>query len=193
MVERISDREKEYVLEVLDTQLRTSTAGQMTKRLEASFAKTFQSAYAISFVNGTATMHAVLSAAGVMPGDEVIVPPLTMASTTFAVLQVGATPIFADIDPNSWTIDPKSVQAVIGPRTKAIITVAIYGLSPDMDSIMRIAERHNLFVLEDDAQCFLGEYKGRMVGSIGHASSFSFQRSKHMICCEGGRWSQLTI
>ncbi len=185
-IKRITDRERDYVLEVLAAQFRTSSGGLMTKSLEKKFTDIFQSKFAISFINGTATMHAVLAAADVGPGDEVIVPPLTMASTTFAVLQTGALPVFADIDPRTWTIDPNSIVDRVTSRTKAIIPVAIYGLAPDMDAIMAVAERHNLFVLEDDAQCFLGYYKGRIVGSIGHASSFSFQSSKHMTSGEGG-------
>jgi perosamine synthetase len=183
---RIGELEKRYVLEVLDSQFRTSSGGRMTARLEAKFAEVFGCRYAISFVNGTATMHAALVAAGVGPGDEVIVPPLTMASTTFAVLHAGATPIFADIDPETWTIDPRSIASAIGPRTKAIIPVSIYGLSPDLDSIWRLARAHNLFVLEDDAQCCLGTYKGKIVGSESSASSFSFQSSKHITAGEGG-------
>lgn len=183
---RISDIERKYVNEVLDSQFRTSSGSTMTKRLEELFAETFDSKYAISFVNGTATMHAALSAAGVGKGDEVIVPPLTMASTSLAVIHCGATPIFADIDPETWTINPESIEANITEKTKAIIPVAIYGLMPDMDEIMRIANEHDLFVLEDDAQAFLSYHKGRIGGSIGHAASFSFQSSKHLTAGEGG-------
>lgn len=183
---RISDLELKYVMEVLDSQFRTSAGSRMTRRLEERFAEMFGVRYAISHVNGTATLHAALAAAGVGPGDEVIVPPLTMAATTFAVLHAGAVPVFADIDPQTWTIDPRSIEARLSPRTKAVIPVAIYGLAPDMDAIMAIAGRHGLFVLEDDAQCFLGRYRGRIVGSIGHAASFSFQSSKHMTSGEGG-------
>ncbi len=184
--ERITLREVAYVLEVLRSEFRTSKGAHMVRRLEDAFARTFGVEYAISFVNGTATMHAALAAAGVGPGDEVIVPPLTMASTSFAVLHAGALPVFADIHPETWTIDPDSIREHITERTKAIIPVAIYGLSPDMDPIMDIAREHNLFVLEDDAQCFLGRYKGRLVGTLGHAASFSFQSSKHMTSGEGG-------
>jgi perosamine synthetase len=185
-IKRITDLERGYVQEVLDAEFRGSKSGRMTRRLEEAFARTFDCQYAISFVNGTATMHAVLAAAGVGAGDEVIVPPLTMASTTMAVLHCGATPVFADIEPDTWTIDPASVRARVTPATKAIIPVALYGLPPDMDPLMAIAGEHNLLVLEDDAQCFLGYYKGRIIGSIGQASSFSFQSSKHMTSGEGG-------
>lgn len=185
-MERIGDLERRYVLEVLDSQFRSSEGSRMTMRLEQKFAEVFRSTYAIAFVNGTATMHSALAAAGVGPGDEVIVPPLTMSSTSFAVLHTGAIPLFADIHPDMWTLDPQSVAERVGPRTRAIIPVSLYGLPPDMDGLMEIAQRHNLFVLEDDAQCFLGYYKGRIMGSIGHASSFSFQASKHMTSGEGG-------
>jgi len=185
-IQRIGERERAYVQQVLDSQFRSSAGSLMTKPLEQLFAETFDSRFAIAFVNGTATMHAALAAAGVGPGDEVIVPPLTMASTAFAALHANAIPVFADIDPHTWTIDPQSIAACITPRTKAIIPVAIYGLAPDMDAIMELAARHNLFVLEDAAECFLGYYKGRIVGSIGHASSFSFQSTKHMTSGEGG-------
>jgi len=184
--QRITERERAYVQEVLDTQFHTSAGSLMTTRLEHKFAEVFHSNYAISFINGTATMHSALVAAGVGPGDEVIVPPLTMASTAWVVLQAQATPVFADIDPYTWTIDPRSVAERLTPRTKAIIPVAIYGLSPDMDPLLELAARHQLFVLEDDAQCFLGTYKGRLVGTLGHAASFSFQSSKHMTSGEGG-------
>lgn len=185
-MQRITDREAAYVREVLEGQFRTSAGSQMMQRLEQLFAQRFESRFAISFINGTATMHAALVAAGVGPGDEVIVPPLTMASTTFAVLHAGALPVFADVDPHLWTIDPAAIARCITPATKAIIPVSIYGLSPDMDPIMELARQHNLFVLEDDAECFLGYYKGKIVGSIGHASSFSFQSSKHITSGEGG-------
>jgi perosamine synthetase len=185
-IKRIGERERAYVQEVLDGQFRTSSGSNMTTRLERAFAERFNTRYAISFINGTATMHAALAAAGVGPGDEVIVPPLTMASTALVVLQAGATPVFADIDPQTWTLDPQAVAARITPRTKAMIPVAIYGLAPDMDGLMALAAQHKLFVLEDDAQCFLGYYQGRIVGSIGHAASFSFQSSKHLTSGEGG-------
>jgi perosamine synthetase len=109
-----------------------------------------------------------------------------MSSNTFSVLHANAIPVFADVDPEMFTISPKSVEEKITSRTKAIITVALYGLSPDMDPIMDLAKRYNLVVIEDDAQCFLGKYKGRMVGSIGDMASFSFQASKHITSGEGG-------
>src|SRR5258708_18397755 len=159
--QRISGLEYRYVREVLDSQFRSSAGSLMNTRLERAFAERFECRYAIAFVNGTATLHAALAGAGIGPGDEVIVPPLTMASTSFAVLHCGAIPVFADIDPNNWTLDPRSIQQRLTPRTKAIIPVSIYGLSPDMDALMEICQRRGLFCLEANAQCFLGLDRAR--------------------------------
>ena len=185
-IERISGLEKRYVNEVLDTSFRSSKGGTMTSRLERAFADRHGMKFAISFVNGTATMHAALLAAQIGPGDEVIVPPLTMSSTTFAVLQAGATPVFADVDLDTFNISPTSIRRVLSPRSKGIIPVALYGLPPDMDAIMEIAHDHRLIVIEDDAEAMLAKYNGRLIGTIGHMNSFSFQSSKHLTAGEGG-------
>lgn len=109
-----------------------------------------------------------------------------MASTSLAVLHQNAVPVFADIDPDTFTICPKSIRERITPRTKAILPVAIFGLPPDMDPIMAVAKEHGLAVIQDAAQCFLGRYKGRVIGSIADLASFSFQNTKHITCGEGG-------
>ncbi|MEO5927980.1 MAG: DegT/DnrJ/EryC1/StrS family aminotransferase [Patescibacteria group bacterium] len=183
---RVGDAERAYTKEFLDSDFHLVPGSNMCARLESAFAKKFGTEFAITHVNGTATLHSCLAAAGVGPGDEVIVPPLTMASTSLAVLHQNAIPMFADVDPETFQIDPESIRALISPRTKAIITVALYGLSPDMDPIMEMAKEHGIPVIEDDAQCFLGWYKGKLVGTIGDMSSFSFQRTKHMTSGEGG-------
>jgi perosamine synthetase len=185
-IKRISDKEVTYVKEVLDSDFRGPRDTKMLRRAEEAFSKRMGVQYSIGHINGTATLHSALYAAGVRAGDEVIVPPLTMAATTMAVLQQDAVPVFADVDEETLQIDPKSIEKLITPRTKAIITVALYGLSPDMDPIMELAKKHNLKVIEDNAQCFLGEYKGRLAGTIGHFSSFSFQSTKHLTAGEGG-------
>lgn len=183
---RLFGNEEKYVREVLAAEFRSSTGSVMTRRLEELFARVYGTEYAISFINGTATMHALLEAKGIGPGDEVIVPPLTMSATTFAVLQANATPVFADVDPDTFQIAAPSIAERITERTKAIITVALYGMTPDMDPIMDLARQHDLFVVEDNAECFLGKYRGRLVGTLGHAASFSFQSSKHLTSGEGG-------
>lgn len=183
---RISDLERRYVAEVLDSHFRTSKGGEFMKRLEEAFANKFNCSNAISFTNGTATMHACLEAWGIGVGDEVIVPPLTMSSTSFAVLQANAIPIFADVDPDTFNIDADSIREKISTKTKAIITVSLYGLPPDYDEIQKVIGDRDIKLLEDNAECFLGYYKNKVAGSIGDASSFSFQSSKHLTAGEGG-------
>ena len=183
---RVSEKAREYVQQVLDFGFHNASSLGFSGRLEEKFAAKFGAKYAIQHVNGTATMHSALIAAGVGAGDEVIVPTHTMASTAFVALYVNAVPIFADVDPETWTISVEDIRRKITSRTKAIIPVSISGLPPDLDPIMALAREHNLIVIEDNAQCFLGYYKGRIVGSIGDFASFSFQGSKHMTCGDGG-------
>jgi len=172
---RIFGNELKYIQEVLITEFRSSHGSLMMRRLEEMFSRRFDMKYAISFINGTATMHAALEAMGIGPGDEVIVPPLTMSATTFAVLQANATPVFADVDPLTFQIDPESVRVRVTPRTRAIITVALYGLSPDMDSIMTVAEQYGLKVIEDNAECFLGTSKGVSWALLGIVPALVFR------------------
>jgi len=185
-VSRIGERERKYLEEVLASDFSNSRNPGMYDRFEKAFAGKIGAKYAIGQVNGTATLHSALYAAGVRAGDEVITTPLTMSATCMAILQVDAVPVFADVVEDTFQIDPASVEKLITPRTKAIMTVALYGLSPDMDPIMALAEKHGLKVIEDDAQCILGTYKGRTVGTIGHLSSFSLQSTKHITAGEGG-------
>lgn len=158
----------------------------MIRRLEARFAKTFHSRYAIAMCNGTATLHAALAAVGVKPGDEVIVPPLTMMSTTFAVLHAGATPVFADVDPDTWTLDPTDVARKVSRKTKAILPVALYGCPPSLDELHRIARARKIAVIEDNAQAVLATYRSHILGSESTFASFSFQNSKALAAGEGG-------
>ena len=183
---RVDDLEKKYVADVLEGQFRTSSGAKYMKLLENEFSEKMDCDHAVSFINGTATMHACLEAWGVGVGDEVIVTPLTMSSTTFAVLQANATPVYADVDKDTFNIDPKSIEEKITSKTKAIITVSLYGLSPDYDKIIEAIRGRDIKLLEDNAECFLGKYMNRTVGSIGDASSFSFQSSKHLTSGEGG-------
>lgn len=185
-MERISSLEKQYAAEVLDNAFSTSLNSVFNNRLEAAFAKAYNVKYAIGHINGTATLHTALAALGVKPGDEVIVPPLTMSSTALAVLQNGSVPVFADVDRATFNIDPASIRAVVTGKTKAIITVALYGLSPEYDEILDICKEYSLGLIEDNAECFFSTYKGRYAGEIGDFASFSFQASKHLTAGEGG-------
>ena len=185
-LKRITSRERKYVEEVLRSQFRSRSGSAMTKRLELQFAKKFESNFAISFSNGTATMHATLEAMGVGANDEVIVPPLTMASTTFAVLHANATPVFADVDRSNFQISVDSVRSRISERTKAVIAVSLFGSSPDLERLRHLCEERGLFLIEDNAECYLSRIDGRLVGTFGHAASYSFQSSKHITSGEGG-------
>ena len=178
---RVGETDRHYVNEVLDAGFSNKReAADMIKRFETAFAKKFNVRFAISHNSGSGTLLSCLLAAGIGPGDEVIVPTCTMAATAFAVIQCGAVPVSTDSNPNTFNIDPTDIKDKITQFTKAIIPVSLYGLPPDFDAIMPFAKQHNLTVIEDDAQCFLATYKGRLVGTIGHAASFSFQASKHM-------------
>lgn len=177
---RCGEADRQYLDEVLDDGFGNKESADMLQRFERAFAETFGVEYAISHNSGSGTMLSCLLAAGVGPGDEVIVPSCTMAATAFVVIECGAVPVFADSDPDTFNISPKSIEERITEHTKAVIPVSVYGLPPDFDAIMDLADRHDLAVIEDDAECFLSTYKGQLVGTIGDAASFSFQGSKHM-------------
>lgn len=183
---RVTPRALDLLREVVEYGFGNSSGPNMTGRFEAAFAERFGVRHAIAMCNGTATLHGCLAAAGVKPGDEVIVPPLTAAATAFSVLHQGAVPVFADIDPRTFNLDPASLRTRVSLLTRAIIPVGLYGLSADMDPIMETAAEHDLAVIEDNAQCFLGWYKGRLAGVTGHMASFSLQASKHITCGDGG-------
>lgn len=185
-LKRIGDIEAANVKDVLDNQFSSSSGSFYTKKLELEFSSYYKNYNSIAFINGTATMHAALEAAGIGVGDEVIVPPLTMAATTLAVLQANATPIFADVDPDTFQIDPTDIRRKITENTKAVISVALYGGAPKLDEIANICAEKNLFFLEDNAECFGGILNDIPIGCFGDAASFSFQSSKHLTSGEGG-------
>jgi len=185
-MERISDLEKKYVIDALENAFATSKNSVYNNRLEAAFAKQFNTKFAIGHCNGTATLHVALMAVGVQAGDEVIVPALTMSSTSIPVVLCGAIPIFADSDINTFEISAESIEKCITPKTKAIITVSLFGLAPDYDKILKLCKKYNIALIEDNAECFLGKYKGKLVGEFGDFASFSFQASKHLTAGEGG-------
>ena len=130
--------------------------------------------------SGTSALHLALLAAGIGRGDEVITVSMTFVATTAAILYCGAKPVFVDVEPDTWTMDPTLIEAAITPRTKAILPVHLHGLMADMDPIMDIARRHGLVVIEDAAQSHGAEYKGRRAGSIGDVGCFSFYPGKNL-------------
>ena len=142
--------------------------------------------YAISAANGTVTLQMAYEACSMGIGDEVILPGLTWQATAATILDVNAIPVFVDVCEDNWCIDPEEIEKAITPRTKAIVPVHLYGSFCNMDEILKIAEKHNLYVIEDCAHKHGGEWNGMKAGSIGDIGSFSFQLSKHLTAGEGG-------
>jgi perosamine synthetase len=178
--------EIKYVKKVLNSENWSGTSGNWNQTLERAFAKKIGTRYAIAMNSGTSTLHAALEAAGVGPGDEVLSPAITVIMDSTAIFHANAVPVYVDVDPDTFNMYPKDLEKKITSKSKAIIVVAIYGLPSDMDKIMKIANRYNLIVIEDNAQCLLSTYKGRMIGTIGHMASYSFENTKHISCGEGG-------
>jgi perosamine synthetase len=178
--------ELEYIKKVLNSENWSSTAGNWNQVLEQEMCRVFGTKYAVAFNSGTSTLHAALESCGVGEGDEVISPALTVIMNTTATIHANAVPVYADIDPDTFTLDPKDVERKITPKTKAIMAVSIYGLPCDMNPINELAKKHNLAVIEDNAQCFLSKYKGKKTGTIGNIASYSFENTKHISCGEGG-------
>ncbi len=183
---RFDENEYDYIKEVLDSGFASSTSGNMNTRLEEAFAERFNQNFAITFNSGTTTLHAALEAFGVGFGDEVLVTPLTVISCMNAIIYCNAIPVFVDVDPETYLMDPVDLETKITNKTKAIMVVNLYGQVCDMTSIMKIANKHSLFVLEDCAQCYLGTHKGKLGGTFGHIGSWSFENSKHLTTGDGG-------
>ena len=154
--------------------------GPEVAAFEERFASYCNVKHCLAVNSGTSALHLALLAAGVGPGDEVITVSMTFVATTAAILYSGARPVFVDVDPVTWTMDPSLIEAAITPRTKAILPVHLHGLMADMDAIMEIARRHNLVVIEDAAQAHGAEHKGRRAGSIGDLGCFSFYPGKNL-------------
>ena len=166
------------IQEVIDTN--AFAGGPFVARFEEDFAAFCQTKYSVGVGNGTDALWFALLALGVGPGDEVITVPHTFMATAEAISFTGATPVFVDIDPQTYTMDPSLIEKAITPRTKAIIPVHLYGQVADMDPIMEIARRRGLYVVEDACQAHGAEYKGRKTGSIGHIGAFSFYPGKNL-------------
>jgi perosamine synthetase len=181
----LSGNEEAYVVEALRSTWVSST-GKYLDCFEGDFASLCGARASIGVCNGTIALHLALLALEVGEGDEVIVPSLTYIATANAVKYVGAKPVFVDVDPSTWCIDPDKIQKAVTERTKGIIAVHLYGHPADMDRINSIASRHGLWVVEDAAEAPLATYKGRPVGSLGTIATFSFYGNKLFTCGEGG-------
>ena len=180
---QIGDDEKRAVMEVLDSGMLAQ--GPRVKAFEEAFAEMCGVKHAIATTSGTTALHVALLANGIGPGDEVITSAFTFIASANSILFTGARPVFVDIDPRTFNLDPDLIEAAITPKTKAIMPVHLYGLTCDMDPIVRIAEKHGLAIIEDACQSHGAGYKGKKAGSFG-TGTFSLYPTKNITSGEGG-------
>jgi perosamine synthetase len=181
----LSGNEERYVLDAVRSSWISST-GPFVTRFETEFARLAGTRTSLGVVNGTMALHLALMTVDLRPGDEVLVPSLTYVATANAVRYCGAEPVFVDVDPETWCIDPRRLEGCITRRTKGIIPVHLYGHPADMDVINHIAATHGLWVVEDAAEAHMARYRGRPAGSLGRIGVFSFYGNKVLTSGEGG-------
>ncbi len=180
----IGKKEERYVLQALRSGI--LSIGPFIEKFEKKFAKTLEVKHAVAVSSGTAGLHLALIAAGIKPGDEVITSPFSFVASANSILYVGAKPVFVDIDPLTYNIDPAKIEARITKRTKAIMPIHIFGQPADMTAIMRIAKKHKLTVIEDACEALLSTFKGKKAGTFGQSAVFAFYANKQMTTGEGG-------
>ena len=180
----IGREEERAVLTVLRSGV--LSMGPKVEEFEEKFAAFVGTRYAIAVSSGTAGLHLALIAAGIGPRDEVITSPFSFVASSNAILYVGATPVFADVDPDTFNIDPKEIEKKITPRTKAILVVHIFGQPALMGPIMKLAKKHKLKVIEDACESLGATYRGKMAGTFGESAVFAFYPNKQMTTGEGG-------
>ena len=181
----VTEKEIEYVADAAANAW-YENSGSYLQRFEEAFASYLGVKHATALPHCTSAIHLALAALSIREGDEVIVPEATWIASAAPIHYVGATPVFADIDPTTWCISADSVRACITQRTKAIIPVGLYGLIPDMDKLRAIADQHGLRIIEDAAQTIGSKFNGRLAGTFGDAGVFSFHGTKTMTTGEGG-------
>lgn len=160
--------------------------GPKTEEFERLIAEYVGARHAVAVSSGTAALHLIVKAMGIGPGDEVLVPSFTFVSSANAILYEGASPVFVDIEPDTYNLDPKDLELKITPRTKAIMVVDVFGHPAEWDEILRIAEKYNLKVIDDSCEALGAEYKGRKIGQFGGAAAFAFYPNKQITTGEGG-------
>jgi len=180
----IGEEETRAVVDVLRSGMLVQ--GKKTQELESRFAEFCGVKHAVALNSGTAAIHAALYALGIKEGDEVITAPFTFVASANPILMMGAKVIFADIMPDSFNIDPACIERVITERTKAVIPIDLFGLSADYARIKKIADEHNLLIIEDACQAHGAKFFGKTAGSLGDIACFSFYATKNMMCGEGG-------
>lgn len=182
----LGDEEMKELSDVIKSGSLSFLVGPKTGEFERQFAARYGVSHAVAVSSGTAALHTAVIYLNPEPGDEIILSPVTDVGTVIPIISQLAIPVFADVDPHTHNIDPASIERNITTRTRAIIVTHVYGHPADMDAIMAIAKKHNLFVIEDCAQAHLAMYKGKLCGTLGNLGCFSFQQSKHMTTGDGG-------
>ncbi len=180
----IGDRERELVDAVL--QSRQLSLGPIVTAFERMWADRIGVKHAVACSSGTAGLHCCLHALGIGPGDEVITSSFSFVASANVILYTGATPVFAEVDPLTFNMDPAAVEAAITPRTKAILIVDIFGYPADVPALVEIAERHGLGIVEDACQSIDGDYDGKKLGTFGHPAVYGFYANKQLTTAEGG-------
>ncbi|HVK04782.1 MAG TPA: DegT/DnrJ/EryC1/StrS family aminotransferase [Armatimonadaceae bacterium] len=184
--QRYGDEELQELREALDQGTLFYAQGQKVRQLEEEFAAKHGAKFAVTCTSGTAAIHIALIALGISPGDEVIVPPITDMGTLAPVLYQGAVPVFADLTPHGYALDPASVEAAITERTRAVIAVHLWGNACDLNALRSLCDRKGVFLVEDCAQAFGCTYEGKAVGTFGHVGCYSYNEFKHISCGDGG-------
>lgn len=182
----LNEEDQSSVLEALKAGEISGNFGRFIKEFENSFAAYCGVRYGVATSSGTTALHLALATLGIKEGDEVLVSTFTNMATFFAVHYTGARPVPIDIEPDTWNINPALLEAKITPKTKAIMVVHIYGHPVDMNPVLEIAKKHNLFVIEDAAEAHGAEYEGKKIGSLGDIACFSFYANKILTTGEGG-------
>ncbi|MBN1832776.1 MAG: DegT/DnrJ/EryC1/StrS family aminotransferase [Deltaproteobacteria bacterium] len=180
-----TDREKELLVECVETRW-ISSEGSLVRRFEEIFAEFVGVKQGVAVSSGTAALEVSIAALEIEPGDEVIIPAFTIISCAMAVVRNGLKPVLVDVESETWNIDVDQVARKIGPKTKAVMPVHMYGHPVDMEPLLELADHHRLHVIEDAAEAHGAEYKGRKCGSIGHIAAFSFYANKIVTTGEGG-------
>ncbi len=182
----LDERDRKAVLRVIMGEYLCGGEAPEALALEDEWARYIGRKHCLATSSGTAALHMALAALNIGPGDEVIVPAYTFLASASCILHAGAVPVFVDIDRSTYTIDPALIEEKISERTRAIIPVHLHGLPAEMDRIMAVAKKHDLFIIEDACQAHGAEYRGRKVGQFGALSAFSLNSSKNLACGEGG-------
>ena len=183
---RWGDAERQQLVQMIDQPSLFYWKGPQTKLLTERFQQRCPLKYVMPVSSGTAALHVAVAAAGIQPGDEVITTPITDMGTVIGIVYQQGVPVFADLEPDRYLLDPADVARKITPKTKAIIAVHLAGNPCDMAGLTKLADRHNLVLIEDCAQAWGAQYRGRPIGAVGHFACFSLQDSKHVTCGDGG-------